>query len=78
MEEDCLSVPDLICGAMGEFLGSATIPNSILAPLPNLSRKSEAILGWMSKRDNLYKLPPIVIEKSLEGTRVRHLTLGEV
>jgi len=78
MEEDFLSIPDLISGAMGEFLASASSSNRIITPVPSMSRKSESIVSWMSHRDNLYKVPPIIFENDGDVTQVRHLTFDSI
>lgn len=78
MTEDFLSIPDLICGAMGEFLAHAIISESLLTPVPKLSWKSEAIINWISHRDNLFKFPPIVLENNGKSTRVRHLNFDTI
>lgn len=74
-EEDCLSIPDLICGAMGETLAKGTFSEFVATPVPRMSWKTEAILGWMGHRDNLYKLPPIVIENIDGAIRSKHITV---
>jgi len=77
-EEDCLSVPDLICGAMAEFLNSTRIVGKIIMPLPSMSWKSEVIMSWMGHRDQLYKVPPIIFEQHENGMHVRHINFDEL
>jgi len=76
-EEDCLSIPDLICGAMGECLKNTLFSEVEEKVTSSMSWKSDVILSWMGHRDNLYKLPPILIENNGGEIITRHLAVGE-